>query len=159
MAAGKGDKAMEADAMVRPSRGAESYDASKIKVLEGLEAVRKRPAMYVGNTSSGGLHHLVYEVVDNSIDESQAGFCDRIEVTMESEVDEEILDLLLHVQQHQRLAKRQSFFGSELRQGRWYRYFGGRLVACLASHQVIQGNAQSAGDVEEVRGADAPVSW
>src|SRR5271167_316287 len=66
----------------QPPTNASDYGADSIKVMEGLEAVRKRPAMYIGSTGINGLHHLVYEVVDNSVDEALAGYCDTIHVIL-----------------------------------------------------------------------------
>ena len=86
-----------------------TYDANSISVLEGLEAVRKRPGMYIGSVSTKGLNHLIYEIVDNSVDEFLAGYCDEITVSLNKDgtatirtMDEEFRSELMKEQEKQR---------------------------------------------------------
>jgi DNA gyrase subunit B len=78
--------------MVDKSEAIKDYSSKNIKVLEGLEGVRHRPAMYIGSTSKNGLHHLVYEIVDNSVDEAMAGYCDKIDVTINKDGSVTVID-------------------------------------------------------------------
>src|SRR3546814_567097 len=76
----------------KASKPASTYTADNIQVLEGLEAVRRRPGMYIGSTDQRGLHHLIFEIVDNAVDEAMAGYCDKIVITIHPEGDVTVVD-------------------------------------------------------------------
>ena len=116
------------DKTVNPPNSPEGdYTADNIQVLEGLSAVRKRPAMYIGSTGPQGLHHLVYEVVDNSIDEALAGFCTRVDVIIHADERVSIRDhgRVIPVDMHPTHGKRaHEVLGPPVNDGAWHHLVG-----------------------------------